>query len=73
MAAATRELQHQKLPMGCCWGLALGIGDLASRGSKVCSIWSADGAGYGELDNAVVVVTEDVPQDQIVVLAQAGS
>lgn len=34
---------------------------------------SADGAGYGELCDAVVVVTEYVPQDRVVVLAQGGA
>lgn len=34
---------------------------------------SADGAGDGELDDAVVVVAEHFPQDVIVVLAQAGA
>ena len=34
---------------------------------------SADGAGDGELDDAVVVVAEDVSQDRVVVLAQAGA
>ena len=30
---------------------------------------SADGAGDGELDDAVIVVAEDVSQDRVVVLA----
>ena len=34
---------------------------------------SADGAGDGELDDAVVVVAQNFSQDVVVVLAQAGA